>query len=396
MRSNKLYSINIFILLMALIISLVVAEFISGKYLETKNKDLSLIEQRGSGRSIRLKLYPQNTVTTVSPHSAAIENTNRSIEKKSYRIIVDEYQSISAPSRKERKDATPIFFLGGSTTEVNFVDEEFRWPILAVKYANNEYGRNYTAFNYGVAGNHLLHNTTVLFAYGRILKPRVVVIQSLMNDMVILSRYGNYLMVNHPVKSFLHDSNQAPTLFYFLLEIKNFFFPNIWELATVAFPRVRELAHSLSPILNHRESKNPKETQNNAKPKLILDMTTPNGLQEIWKRYKKQLKELLTLCSLDNITPIVLIEGVTTDISADHFNGYKRKIREKYGVEFHQVIAAHLELSNRLDFYLRKNNIKSVDLRDLGTGQYMFDLQHYNKPGSIEVAKRVSKSIGGF
>ena len=56
----------------------------------------------------------------------------------------------------------------------------------------------------------------------------------------------------------------------------------------------------------------------------------------------------------------------------------------------------NLELSNRLDFYLRKNNIKSVDLRDLGTDQYMFDAAHYNRHGSIEVAKRVSKAIGGL
>ena len=48
------------------------------------------------------------------------------------------------------------------------------------------------------------------------------------------------------------------------------------------------------------------------------------------------------------------------------------------------------------DFYLRKKKIKSVDLRDLGTDQYMFDAFHFNKHGSIEIAKRVSKAIGGL
>ena len=99
------------------------------------------------------------------------------------------------------------------------------------------------------------------------------------------------------------------------------------------------------------------------------------------------------MCNSNNIIPIVLIQGVVTDISADYFYTDKKLIIEKDGVQLHQLIAAHIELNNLLVLYLRKKNIKFVDLRDLGTSKYMYDWMHYNRLGSIQVAKRVSKSI---
>ena len=345
MPSIKLDLKNVFILLITLLASLVVVELISEKYFDAKRKEAGQVEARGYGKSVRLKLYPENYTTFSTPSSTQMEKSNHSIEQKPYHIMVDKYQSLSAPNRNIREDAIPIFFLGGSTTESIFVDEEFRWPILSVKYANNNFKENYLAFNYGAAGNHLLHSTTTLFTYGRIIKPRIVVIKNLVNDLFALSRYGDYLMTNHATKSFFITENRpAPSLFYFILDLKNFFFQNTWELIKIAFPNFQtKFRDIVSQILE-----NSKEVTNNTKPKLTLDYTTPNGFNEIWKIYKQQI---------------------------------------------HQLIAAHIELNNLLVLYLRKKNIKFVDLRDLGTSKYMYDWMHYNRLGSIQVAKRVSKSI---
>jgi hypothetical protein len=390
MPSIKLYLKNFFILLITLLASLVAIELISEKHFNAKRKEAGQVEPRGYGKSIRLKLYPKNYTTVATPPSTLMENSNHSIEQKPYRIMVDKYQSLSAPSRNIREDAIPIFFLGGSTTESVFVDEEFRWPILSVKYANNNFKENYLAFNYGAAGNHLLHSTTTLFAYGRTIKPRIVVIKNLVNDLFALSRYGDYLMTNHATKSFFIKENRpAPTLFYFILELKNFFLPNTWELIKISFPNFQnKVNYIVSQILE-----NSKEVTNNTTPKLTLDFTTPNGFNKIWEIYKHQMEELIALCNSNNIIPIVLIQGLVTDISADYFYNDKKLIKEKDGIQLHQFIAAHIELNNLLILYLRKNNIKFVDLRDLGTSQYMYDWMHYNRLGSIQVAKRVSKSI---
>ena len=72
-------------------------------------------------------------------------NTSKLCSKDTY-IYTNKLGQSTVPGFNKNSEKI-IVFLGGSTTESVFVDEEFRWPILSVKYANNNFKENYLAFN---------------------------------------------------------------------------------------------------------------------------------------------------------------------------------------------------------------------------------------------------------
>lgn len=85
-----------------------------------------------------------------------------------------------------------LVFLGGSTTESRWVQEELRWPYLTGRHLARDLGRNVRAVNAAVTGTNLHHSLNVFV--NKVMKhwPDVVVIAHTLNDCALLRDRGDY------------------------------------------------------------------------------------------------------------------------------------------------------------------------------------------------------------
>ena len=85
-----------------------------------------------------------------------------------------------------------IVFLGGSTTECMFVDQDQRFPYVAGRILEQETGARINSYNGGMSGNNTLNAIDILINKVIPLKPDVVVFMENINDLSTLLYEGTY------------------------------------------------------------------------------------------------------------------------------------------------------------------------------------------------------------
>ena len=85
-----------------------------------------------------------------------------------------------------------ILFLGGSTTECNEVDEEFRFPRLVGEHLTKYTGVRYQGINLGVRGNTSRDSLNLLLNHPVSKTAETVVLMHNINDRLMLSLRGSY------------------------------------------------------------------------------------------------------------------------------------------------------------------------------------------------------------
>ena len=85
-----------------------------------------------------------------------------------------------------------ILFLGGSTTESNEVDEEFRFPGLVGKRLSNTAGKPFQGINLGVRGNSSRDSVNLLLNHPVVRTADTVVLMHNINDRLLMALRKNY------------------------------------------------------------------------------------------------------------------------------------------------------------------------------------------------------------
>ena len=85
----------------------------------------------------------------VKPTEEALKISDK-LENREYILRIDDNGFIVPSKVHEYPDRT-IVFLGGSTTECFYVDEEKRWPYLAGRLLENDTGLKVNAYNAGMS-----------------------------------------------------------------------------------------------------------------------------------------------------------------------------------------------------------------------------------------------------
>lgn len=85
-----------------------------------------------------------------------------------------------------------ILFLGGSTTECNEVDEEYRFPTLVGNILTKEAKSIYTGINLGVRGNTSHDSINLLLNHPSTDHVETVVLMNNINDRLFLANRGSY------------------------------------------------------------------------------------------------------------------------------------------------------------------------------------------------------------
>jgi hypothetical protein len=108
-----------------------------------------------------------------------------SLVQKGYKFRIDENGFI-IPSKIHDNPQLTLVFLGGSTTECSYVEEENRFPYLVGRLVEKKTGLRTDSYNAGNAGNTSLHSLDALLNKVIPVKPDVAIMMENINDLAVL------------------------------------------------------------------------------------------------------------------------------------------------------------------------------------------------------------------
>lgn len=213
----------IIILILLGLYGLISIRWINNAYTENQNKSIktvlhqyyvSKIIDNNIGRFIKLREHPPQTVRYERPSRNYIKNiAPNTVERKYYKIATDQHGFL-APSEIHSSPDLKIVFLGGSTTECLYMEENERFPYLVGRQLEQRLNKKVNSYNGGVSANESKHSLNILMNKVLPLKPNIVVMMHNINDLVILKSQGSYGYPNS-LKSHVQTSKNVFTRYEF-------------------------------------------------------------------------------------------------------------------------------------------------------------------------------------
>lgn len=152
---------------------------------------VNIVEQ-DIGRFIVLREYKPNSVLFERPTRELMSHVApNTITRKYYRVSTDRHGFIG-PSEIYPQADKKILFLGGSTTECLYVDEEQRFVYLVGRQLEQLSGKKIHAYNGGKSANESHHSLNHFLNKGLGIEPDIAVMMHNINDLVMLRLQGTY------------------------------------------------------------------------------------------------------------------------------------------------------------------------------------------------------------
>lgn len=305
------------------------------------NKDKSKSKEK---RYIRLREHAKLINEYIEPWDNYIAQCD-GLSKKKYLFRTDS-QGFIEPSFRHIVPDLNVFFLGGSTTECCFVNENERFVYLSGVYLDKLTGKKINTINSGVSGNHTYHSINILFNKIIPLKPDICVLMENINDWTTLFFEGSYYNEN-PSRSLIIDLNQ-----------KSKTIDDEWE-------NVR--------------NKN-----------IILDTNKMNS------QHITALKTFITLCRLNGIKPILMTQpNRYKEVPDSSILTIIEKKISNTNFSYVQMMKLELGFNENIRKIAREENITLIDLEKEipKTKDYIYDIVHLNSKGCIKAAEIISKQL---
>lgn len=281
------------------------------------------------------------------------------LEKKAYPFRADG-DGYLMPSQVHQKPDLTVVFLGGSTTECMYMQEEERFPYLVGRMLERDLGLKVNTLNGGTAGNHTLHSVLALQAKVLPRRPQAVVLMECVNDLNFLMTVGGY-WTPHPSRGIVFDKAYNP--------VKTF-------------------------ILKHLTGRKPLETVVNdefagqrGKEKLL----DPEVLSA---QYRKNLEHFVFLCRQHGIRPILMTQF--NRFTPEPEENLKRQMQAWGSLDYAAYRRAYAAMQDTLRAVAAEQKVDLIDLDNLvpKKKEYMYDIAHLNSAGAKLVANLVAARLG--
>lgn len=293
-------------------------------------------------RHIRMR---ENTPNSISYRIPSYDPTQK------YIFRVDENGFVE-PSKIHENSDLNIFFLGGSTTECEAVDEPYRFPYLVGRILEEKTGKKINSYNGGKSGNNSIHSINNLINKVVPLQPNIIVRMDNINDLSTLLYEASYWNHNKGRSNLGCFSKNYKSL-------RNF--KNEWDD---------------SPFVNK-----------------ILD---PAHQDKIKKEHYKILKLFIAITRGVGATPVLMTQAnrIASDLNFNTGRGdaeFNRAYRQLY-LDFHDITRK----------IAKDENVILIDLaKEIpSTGELIFDSVHLTNEGSKAVsaiiARNLEKTVNNF
>lgn len=268
----------------------------------------------------------------------------QTLETKKYLLQTDSDGFIK-PSQIHNNPDLQIFFLGGSTTECEMIDEKYRFPYLAGRILEDKLKIKVNSDNGAKSGNNSLHSINILLNKLMPFNPDIVVMMHNINDLSTLFYEGTYWNKNKVIAPITCD-----------LKNKSHY--------------TKQDQWSLSKDWQERVLNDPSQAQ-----KMILD-------------FKQNLKIFIAITKAKNITPVLMTQANRIENDPDFTNERGEKASKLYQQQY-------IKFNQAIRDVAKQENVWLIDLAKLipADEKYIYDLVHFNQVGSELVANEVAKSL---
>lgn len=362
--------------LFLVIISLLLLIYSAEKILSFKNRKATGYSESSKSQGDRYVLLREHkplTLMTVEPAPEYVAKYTDSLARKRHIFRTDENGFI-IPSKIYDHPDLSIVFLGGSTTECLYMDEENRFPYLAGRMLEKQTGRKINSYNSGVSGNNSLHSIDILLNKIIPMKPDIVIMKHNINDLMILLLCDTYWN-SHPGKGPI--TTVTPTWQGLLKQAAKRFVPNL-------FSRLRAIKDRVLLESQMDEFKNIRGT------KIAIDK---NRIQD---EFRMNLQTFINICAARKITPVLMTQQnrFKTPAQGIIYNAAKT-FKTDYGIEYNDYKEIYDLLNETIRQVGGANNILVIDLaKEIPQEkEYIYDSVHVNDAGSRLAAEIISREL---
>jgi len=268
---------------------------------------------------------------------------------------------LGPPDIRFEATARKILFLGGSTTENNEVDEQYRFPFLAPFQLSKYSGQNFEGLNAGVRG-HTSHDSLNLYLNHpsrRIREAEIVVVMHNINDRLRLTLNETYR------SNFGHYSEGASSG---LLEAVRGLAESSWESARLNSNVIFLVDAVIQKIRDAEGGRGIKVTER------VLDEHTGIASRRI-HLYEQNLRNLIAVIKANGQVPVLMTQPLgRSSVDQDIFNDAIRSVAKAQSVGLVDLAKEFKALSSGPSFFYD-------------------DQIHFNNFGSKWASEKIAQTI---
>jgi lysophospholipase L1-like esterase len=341
-------------------------------------KNHGLINPTGIQRYIKLREFNPLYRDVLAPSQEVMQKSDGLVQKP-YILRVDRQGFIMPAKIHDHPDLT-IAFLGGSTTECVYVDEDNRFPYLTGRLLERQTGLKVNSYNAGRSGNNTLHCLNVLLNKVVNLKPDVVVLMENINDLAILM-YDKTYWNDHPSRSPLIE--KPPTFKTVGKDLEQSFH----LVRDLTFPNLSRELKKWSPFGRPEKGD---EFHGARGKKITIDQDF------LVREFSLNLQTFINICRAREITPVLMTQASRLTESPDPLiQKMMRSLEVSQGITYADFKGAFDRLNQAIRDAGAKNRVLVIDLaREIPpVKENIADVAHFNDQGSKLVAARIAAAL---
>ena len=268
---------------------------------------------------------------------------------------------LGPPDIRFEATARKILFLGGSTTENNEVDEQYRFPFLAPFQLSKSSGQNFEGLNAGVRG-HTSHDSLNLYLNHpstKIREAEVVVVMHNINDRLRLT-------LNETYRSNFRNYSEGTASG--LLETGSDLAHSSWEWARLNSNVIFLVNEVIRKIRDSEGGRGIKVTER------ALDEHTGIASRRI-HLYEQSLRNLIAVIKANGQVPVLMTQPLgRPSVDQDSFNDAIRSVAKSQSVGLVDL---------------------AKELKTLSSGSSLFydDNIHFNNFGSKWASEKIAQTL---
>lgn len=327
-------------------------------------------EENQSVRHIRLKENTPLQDKMLSPSDDKIALSD-SLVNKPYSFKIDQNGFIF-PSITHQPADKVIAFIGGSTTECMYVDEDKRFPALTGQLLENSSNKKINALNAGVSGNNSMHSINTLLNKIVPMNPDIAVLMHNINDLSVLLHEKTYWN-NNEYRSLLIEEDRS------LKAIVKQLLPNTYNFA---FEMKRKLLGNGSEFENSNHEHN--------KPRL--------SNEKILSMFKANLNIFVEISKANNTTPVLMTQASRFTEKPDDVVMRNLQNLDAMDLTYSEYRALFVAMNEVIRTVAMEKSVLLIDLEKEvpQTNEFMADPVHFNNQGSELVAKIISTNLASL
>ncbi|MBX3330260.1 MAG: SGNH/GDSL hydrolase family protein [Nitrospira sp.] len=325
-----------------------------------------------TNRYIFLREYRPDQILEIQPTYRYVSESD-GLTAKRVRLAVDGDGFIGGAQRYETPDGT-IAFLGGSTTECLYLDEDKRFPSVVASLLGEKRGWHVRAINAGTSGGNALHSINKLINVVAPKKPQVVVFMHAINDLTTLAYFGSYWNADRRGNLVVIEYGEGSFPYMLKLFAKRYV-PGYFSMAMV-----------VSDYLNQKVD-----------DEFVFDREMFNANLQREERlvnlFSQQLVLFVHVTRAIGATPVLMTQANRIENNDPFVRDLFRRTRP--GLDYDRWVKVYARFNEEIR---RVAAIEHIDLVDLartipGTKEYAYDPVHLTERGSVAVAGEIVKIL---